>query len=143
MLPHFAAGPIRRGWVVPFLRWEVSRVWVTRAFYRLRGLIRSVLYFLPRLRNWLCLHFTSINVNVCLMNPKSTGRLSLFRRENSISTSPEFTTRLSDFGIEINPRYLSNSRDLFVLWKGWKATGTLKGGHWGLIEIFPDVALLF
>jgi choline dehydrogenase-like flavoprotein len=26
---------------------------------------------------------------------------------------------------------------LFALWKGWKATGTLKGGHRGLIEIIP------
>lgn len=135
MIPHFAAGSIRRKW--SFFGRSFSPTLVSGAFYRLRAILHCILRYIPGLRNWISIHFAS--VNVCLMNPKSVGKVGL-RRQNipaSSVTSINSPSRLSEFQVVIDPGYLSDTRDVHALWRGWKMTAIVKSqcGDW--IEILP------
>ena len=137
MIAHFGAGVIRRGWSI--LPSEMSRTWIDHAFYILRWLLQFILRCLPRVRNWISCHFVSLNV--CLMNPRSMGRVSLVRRHHrnkSGSTLSGGPTRLSDFDVMIDPGYLSDRQDMKALWRGFEATDALKGQFPDLIEILPS-----
>jgi choline dehydrogenase-like flavoprotein len=135
MIPHFGAGPIRRGWSVPCFGYEVPSVWVSIAFYSLRRVLHFILCHTPGLLNWLYFHFASINV--CLMNPKSVGHVRLVRRYTEGMTSNKTPCRLSDFEVAIDPGYLSNSHDRVALLSGWEAAATLKDQCGDMAEVLP------
>lgn len=135
ILPHFGAGSIRRKW--SFFGWQLPQVWVTIAFYILRGYLQFMLCIVPGLKKWLCLHFTS--VNVCLMNPKSVGTVSLLQRQSP--SSENSSSRLSDHEVVVDPGYLSNSHDMNALWRCWKSLGTLKIPS-SIFELLPGYCFI-
>ena len=130
MIPHFAAGPIRRQWSL--FGWQLPQEWVASTFYILRDSLQVILYVVPGLKNRLCLHFTS--VNICLMNPKSVGKVSLGRRQSASSDSS--TSRLSDLEVIVDPGYLSNPRDINALWRCWSLLDTSKFPS-SMFELLP------
>jgi choline dehydrogenase-like flavoprotein len=117
MIPHFAAGALRRQWVFPFAI-NLPQAWTESLFVGVRLVLRVILC-IPLLSKWAKQHFVSLNL--CLLNPKSTGRVTV-RSSKGIQTR----TRLSDCKVIIDPNYLSDSGDVESLWKGWTYSSRMK-----------------
>ncbi|KAL3796885.1 hypothetical protein HJC23_008838 [Cyclotella cryptica] len=151
MMPHFAAGAMRRRWTLLNLGWDIHRATISHIFRFLRGVLHGAFFIIPvlspLLKSWIRSHFAF--VNVCLMNPKSVGKVTLLSRRNQDddresrhdSTSLDLSTvRLSGFEVVIDPGYLSNPWDMSALWKGWEISSALKSGPYEeCAEILPGV----
>ncbi|KAL9186799.1 hypothetical protein ACHAXT_010519 [Thalassiosira profunda] len=97
---------------------------------------QSAIFDLPLIRGWTRLHTAS--VNVCLLTPQSTGKMTVLRSAKSASPA-----RLSECQVSIDPGYLSDSRDMEALWAGWNVSDAIKQ-RWfgGCIEILPGVVVI-
>jgi choline dehydrogenase-like flavoprotein len=134
MIPHFSAAPIQRRWVLPYFGWEAPSACTSYLFYLLRYMMNFALSYTP-LKHWIRLHFVSINI--CLMNPKSVGRVSLVPRTKNDRETNDGSS-LSCYEVVVDPGYLSDPRDLDALWKGWEATDVWKLMQSGeCIEMLP------
>ncbi|KAL7516542.1 hypothetical protein ACHAWX_001546 [Stephanocyclus meneghinianus] len=142
MMPHFAAAVIRRRWGFLNLRWGLHRAMLDHVFRIVRGTMHCVLN--SRLfRSWFRLHFAFINV--CLMNPKSVGKVSILPHRNEdeesrydFSSSNSSVPRLRGFEVVIDPGYLSNPWDMIALWKGWEMSTALKNSQYEeCTEVLP------
>eukprot|EP00984_Skeletonema_dohrnii_P000992 scaffold318_cov96-Skeletonema_dohrnii-CCMP3373.AAC.3 len=117
MIPHFAAGALRRRWVLPFAV-HLPLAWIQSIFVGVRAVLR-LFFCIPVLSKWVKLHFASLNL--CLMNPKSVGRVTV-----RSSKGLQSCTRLSDCKVIIDPNYLSDSCDVESLWRGWSFSSRMK-----------------
>lgn len=117
MIPHFAAGALRRRWVLPFAV-NLPEAWIESLFIGMRVVLR-VFFCIPLLSTWAKQHFVSLNL--CLLNPKSTGRVTV-RSSKGIQSR----TSLSDCRVIIDPNYLSDSWDVESLWRGWTFSSRMK-----------------
>ena len=133
MIPHFAAGALRRRWVLPFAV-HLRLAWIQSVFVGVRAVLR-LFFCIPVLSKWVKLHFASLNL--CLMNPKSVGRVTV-----KSSKGIQSCTRLSDCKVIIDPNYLSDSCDVESLWRGWSFSSRMKQRCFsnGGAEILPGYA---
>lgn len=131
MISHFAATALRRS----------CSSWSFVAFYMLRYLLSILLYSNTWLRRWTRFHTASINV--CLMNPKSVGQVTIVSCTQHQVQTTYSPARLSECKVTVDPGYLSNRQDIYALWRGWKAsTGVKRGWYGGCIEILPGFAFI-
>ena len=145
MIPHFAAAAMRR--------WR----WSCHCFLRVRG------FLIRRLPFWDAARLAAINV--CLMNPRSVGRVTIVcprddnddddddgdneedRREclsdpNGVAPRKCHTrslpTRLSNCRVIIDPGYLTDPWDVDALYAGWRVSSEIKRHRFrGCTEILP------
>lgn len=180
MMPHFAAAAIRRVSRPSRPFWSSLTVddrremsssahWERSYYYPLRSLLRSMIRRSP-FRN--AARQRTAAINVCLMNPRSKGRVAVVRRRNNdddvndeeevrkrkgqssdlnavpsreshVRSTP---TRLSDCRVIIDPGYLTDPWDADALWAGFGASSEIKR-HWfgGCTEILPGrlLAIVF
>jgi choline dehydrogenase-like flavoprotein len=167
MMPHFAAAAIRRRYTSS----SVRRRWRWMAppsalYYPLRSLLRWMICRTPfrdatRLR--------TAAINVCLMNPRSVGRVTVvYHRDDDEddddddddedrsrpSSDPRAdasrkcytrssSERLSGCRVIIDPGYLTDPRDVEALWAGWRASSEIMRRRFGrCTEILPGYFLM-
>ena len=136
MIPHFAAGALRRRWVLPFPAVPLPLAWIQRIFLGVRAVLRAFFGSIPVLSKWVKLHTTFLNL--CLLNPKSVGRVTVSR---SSRRTKSHHARLSDCKVIIDPNYLSDSWDVESLWRGWTSSSRVKQRWFKRgIEILPGYA---
>ncbi|KAL7467196.1 hypothetical protein ACHAXS_007503 [Conticribra weissflogii] len=146
MIPHFAACIIRRHWTISSFSYgniRLPRGFVSFLFQILRRLLKSMLQLFPPVGELVRRH--TATVNICLMNPRSTGRVTISskRPPRTGGTSGERFTRLSDCRVIVDPSYLSDARDIDALYSGWKASSDIKRLWYGsCIEILPGCIFL-
>jgi len=116
MIPHFAAGALRRRWILPFGVHFLPLGWIQRIFLGVRAMLR-VFFGIPVLSKWVKLRITFLNL--CLLNPKSVGRVTVTSSSSSSSSRIKSHARLSDCKVIIDPNYLSDTWDVESLWRGW------------------------
>ena len=163
MIPHFAAGAVRRHWPLFFPSVfdlttstciPILQIFVT-LFHLLRSFLRSLLRLPPF--NWLVRHHMSA-INVCLMNPQSVGKVTVVstacqddNNDNDDDDDDDVRDmdcqririkrpRLSNCRVLIDPGYLTSSRDVDALWLGWCAASDIIKRHRlfvGCVEILP------
>ena len=146
MIPHFASAAIRRKWILPFWNYEVPFDWIYNIYCVLRYLFQAVFVVCPIIspgfREWIRHH--SASINICLLNPKSVGKVTIFpKRKLSLQYSQSYKriigthksipppTRLSECQMAIDPGYLSNPKDVDALWAGWNASTQIERRWYG------------
>jgi choline dehydrogenase-like flavoprotein len=138
MIPHFAAASLRRRWTI--LNIDFPLAWIGCIFLGVRAILR-VFFGLPVISKWIQQHTTSLNL--CLLNPKSVGRVTIVRSSSRALKSSH--ARLSECNIVIDPNYLSDSEDVENLWRGWNYSSSVKKRQLKsrrcLIEILPGYTL--
>ena len=102
---------------------------------------RIVRWILQSLFVWTPLSFTvrhcTATINISLLNPVSKGRVVIRRRANDNPESAFF--RLEEFDIIVDPRYLSDIRDMNAVEQGWKLSETIRKEHFDkCLEILPS-----
>ena len=145
MIPHFAASAIRR--------WRRSY----HCFLKVRGSLIRHLPFWDAAR--------LVAINVCLMNPRSVGRVTVVCRRdddddddddgnneedrqewlsdpNAVASRKCHTrslpTRLSNCRVIIDPGYLTDPWDVDALYAGWRVSSEIKRHRFrGCTEILP------
>ncbi len=86
---------------------------LSKIVFYIMYIILSILLCLSPL-TWLLSHHTA-NILLCLLNPESTGSITIQRKNKVNSTSislQHVPNRLSDFNIIVNPGYLTNDVDI-------------------------------
>jgi len=141
MITHAAAAALRRSWTLSIgnTKWNVPLMWTTFAFDFARFILNVIFSF----------HFFRVetrlrtaSINVCLLNPKSTGKVRITPHRNNddgkgVKSSP---TRLCDCRVMVDPGYLSDPRDLDALWMGWKVSSRVKRRWFGECkELLPGL----
>ena len=157
MIPHFAAGAVRRHWPLFFPSvFDLTTstcIPILQIFLTLFHSLRSFLCLLLRLPpfNWLVSHHMS-TLNVCLMNPQSVGKVTIVStacqddnnyddddddndddddhvRDMGCQRKRIKSPRLSNCRVLIDPGYLTSSRDVDALWSGWCASSDIIKRH--------------
>ena len=86
--------------------------------YHLVRATLSIMFQLNPLR-WILSHYTS-QILLCLLNPESTGSITIKRRTSKIMHSDRINVdRLSDFKIFVNPGYLTDTKDMDRIQNSW------------------------
>lgn len=133
VLPHVVAG---------FIRWRFTGrsamlvTWANTLSSVANIVLKAVLQFILSLPpiSLLLRYFVS-PVAIFLLNPVSTGDLSVLRKPNALEASP---VRRSDLDIQVNLGYLEDEADVQAMMKSWVASDcvvNLIGG----IEVFPGL----
>ena len=119
---------------LPFFKCDLPFKWIACGFYYVRNILKVVLGYI---KLWLQLHTASINV--CLLNPKSVGKVTLAALKSPSNNKPS-RPRVSSYKVNIDPGYLSDPQDLEALWLGWDASTTVKQQWFGrCTEILPGL----
>jgi choline dehydrogenase-like flavoprotein len=131
VLPHVVAGLIRWRFTG---RSAILVTWANKLSSAANILLKAVLQFLLALPPiFLLLRYFVSTVAIFLLNPVSTGVLSVVRKPNALEASP---VRRSDLDVHIDLNYLEDEADVLAMMKGWIAADgvvNLLGG----IEVFP------
>jgi choline dehydrogenase-like flavoprotein len=123
MIPHFAAGALRRRWILPLLDVHLPLAWMQGIFLRVRAVLR-VFFGIPLSSKWVKQRIRFLNL--CLLNPKSVGQVTVRSSSSSSSSRMKSFARLGDCKVIIDPNYLSDSRDVESLWRGWTYSSRVK-----------------
>ncbi len=145
MITHAAAAALRRDWSLSIgtMKWKVPLAFITCAHdfvHFILNLVFSFHFFRVETR------LRTASINVCLLNPKSTGKVHIQKRDgDKDSLSPQ--TRLSECLVLVDPGYLSNPLDVDALWMGWEASSRVKRQWFGdcreLLPGLPFIALYY
>lgn len=131
VLPHVIAGLIR--WRFTGRSTRVV-TWANNLLSAANVSLKTVLRFLLSLPPiFLLLRYFVSTVAIFLLNPLSTGKVSVQRQPNASAASP---VRRSDLDIHVDLGYLEDEADVRAMMKGWVAADcvvNLLGG----VEVFP------
>jgi choline dehydrogenase-like flavoprotein len=131
VLPHVVADLIRWRFTG---RSTMLVTWANNLCSAANVVLKAVLQFILSLPPiFLLLRYFVSPVAIFLLNPVSTGAVSVLRKPNALEASP---VRRSDLDIDINLGYLEDEADVRAMMKGWIAADcvvNLLGG----IEFFP------
>jgi choline dehydrogenase-like flavoprotein len=134
LVPHFVASFVRRRIYKPAIMASTVNFILSGLFLGLRTVLRLLMTYTPA---YFILRYHIITMNIALMNPKSTGSVTIRRREPSKKIEP---LRRKDVDIHIDAGYLSNPDDVLALWEGWKTSTHLFDSFLcQCLEIFPGV----
>jgi choline dehydrogenase-like flavoprotein len=141
MITHAAAAALRRDWSLSIgnMKWNAPLALITRAYDFVHFILNLIFSFRfvrveTRLR--------SASINVCLLSPKSTGKVHM-RKKDGYKDSLSSQTRLSECEVLVDPGYLSNPLDVDALWMGWEASSMVKRRWFGdCRELLPGLLFI-
>lgn len=111
LVPHFVASLVRRRISRP----HFVNVIMDRLFRVIRSLLVLLVSYTPL---YFLLRYFVITVNIALLNPKSTGTVTIRRKEPNDESTP---LRRKNVHVLVDAGYLSDSQDVLALLEGWNA----------------------
>lgn len=142
MIPHFVASLLHRNIISIYTMDQNSKL------NKVTNCLSWFIFFI--LKKILTLFFVVVPVNaitatanLCLLSTKSTGSISLQQKpssRNGPSMKNNKVTRLNDFDIHIDPKYLTDESDLEMILSGWKLMDVVKKYHFtSCFELLPGL----
>ena len=129
LVPHFVASVVRRRFIHTTLNLVMDGVFRSLRFLLTILVSYTPLYFF--LRYWI------ITVNIALLNPKSTGTVTVRQKESLQKDEP---LRRKNVDVLVDAGYLSDPTDIRALRKGWDTCTERFDSFFGkCVEVLPGV----
>jgi len=111
--PHFFTSPLHREYA------SFNEFWI-KCVYLIRALLTLVIQWRPV--SYILTNFTA-GMMLCVVNPESTGSITIRRKSNEAHTGK--VGRIRDYNIIVDPGYLTNDMDMKRVISGCKVLNNL------------------
>jgi choline dehydrogenase-like flavoprotein len=116
LVPHFVASFVRRRISFPPVIKSIVNLLLNGIFRSCRNLLVILVSYTPL---YFVLRYFVIIMNVALLNPKSTGTVTIRRRKSCNNREP---LGRKDVTVLVDAGYLSDPQDMVALMEGWKCS---------------------